>query len=128
MAALTQTTWINGLTNDYDVQNGIISRKNNLLTEAYTRIVTPLGSYFFDITFGSNIPNWINQRIQLDSNTVVTELGRCTQIMVNEGRAKSISAKLTAPITRNAIFFLLTITDKYGIEVELNSNYISIPS
>lgn len=123
-----QTTWINGLTNDYQVTNGIIQKNNNLLTEAYTRIVTPLGSYFFDTTFGSQIPIWLNQRLLLNSDTAVGELLRCTQPMVNQGRAQTITAKLTAPVTITAIFFSMTIVDNTGVSVRLDSNYVSIPS
>ena len=129
-SSLIRTTWINGLTQDYNVKNGIITSNNNLLTECYTRIVTPIGSYFFDLTFGSEIPNWINTRKPLNSSTVITELNRCLQVILDENRAQTIKSFLTIPVekTRNGIFFLIEITDNNGTIVELDSNYISIPS
>lgn len=125
---MIETTWINGKTRDYLTIKGIIQKKNPLLTESYSRIVTPLNSYWFDPSFGSQIPLWLNRRALLDSNTVVTELLRCTAPITNENRAQLITAKLTAPITKNAIFFLLEITDNNGIVIELDNNYVSIPN
>lgn len=123
------TTWINGLTNDYSKENGIFIQKNNLLTECYTRISTPLGSYPFDETFGSKIPLWLNTRGQIiTSDIIVTELLRCTQIILTQKRARTISAKITAPLTKNAIFYRLNIIDNSGIGYQLDNNYVNIPT
>lgn len=118
------TTWINGQTNNYSVNNGLITQKNNLLTEAYSRIVTPLGSYPFDLTFGSQIPIWINQRLLINSSTITSELERCTAIIVNENRAQYITCQVI-DISTTYVYYLVTITDNEGIDIQLNSNYIA---
>lgn len=122
----SNTTWINGLTQDYEAQNGLFIQKNSLLTEVYTRITTPYGSYYFDKTLGSYIPIWLNQRILLDSNKVITEIDRAVQIILFEKRAQSIVTMLTAPIAKNAIFYKMLITDNNSQEFEFDSNYISL--
>lgn len=122
---MANSTWINGLTNDYKVIDGIIQSNNYLLTEAYTRIITPYASYYFDSTFGSYLTIWINTRKIITVDEATSEIVRCLQIITEQQRAKSISVKVTKLLT-NAIFFSVTITDNSNQTFTLNSNYVSV--
>ena len=118
--------WISGLTQDYYVVNGVIQWKNYLLTEAYSRIVTPYGTYMFNSTFGSYIPIWINGRNNITSNVITTEITRAVQPIIDNQKAQSINVYLQSPPTKTSIFFTLTIIDNNGESLMLDTHYISI--
>lgn len=120
------TTWINGLTNTYKLINGIIQSNAYLLTESYSRIVTPIGSYEFDITFGSYIPSWIDTRKPITENAVKLELVRCLQPMINSGRATSILVQIDKLIPQ-AVWFTIKIYDATNQNgYKLSSNYTKV--
>lgn len=121
---MPNSTWINGITNDYSAINGIIQDKNYLLTEAYTRIITPVGSYIADPSFGSKIPIWINSRIFLTADKVTTEMYRALQVMVTQQRAKTIDIRVPG-LRLNSVFFIVNITDNSNQTFVLDSNYIA---
>ena len=93
---MINTTWINGLTKDYNLVNGIYEKKSNLLTECYTRFIVPLGSWVIDPTFGSQFPLWINTRTRITNNKAIQELNRIYQPIVTENRAQSITSVINA--------------------------------
>lgn len=119
------TTWINGKINDYVAVNGIIQQNNELLTEAYSRIITPYGSYIFDTTFGSFLTIWINTRRLLTVDEISTEISRCLQIIITQKRATSIIIQVPQ-ISKGAVFFNVSITDNSNQTFTLKSNYIAI--
>lgn len=118
---MINTTWINGLTKDYVLVNGIYEKKSNLLTECYTRFIVPLGSWVIDPTFGSQFPLWINTRTRITSNKAIQELNRIYLPVVNEGRAQSIVSVInTLSDDYSSISITVNITDLSQQTLQLN--------
>lgn len=104
-------TFINFETNNYVVINGIFQQMAGIMTEAYTRSVTPLGSYQFDTSFGSEIPLLYNNRsIKITESSITTMQNNCLQPMIDSGRALSILTKIPS-ITNNQVFIQSYIQD-----------------
>ena len=119
------TTWINGLTNTYQVKNGIILKNSYLLTEAYTRIVTPIGTYEVDANFGSYIPYWINARKPTNENEIKVEISRALQPMISEGRCVGMLIKIDKLLPNKAgVFFTVDIYDENPTPYKLIANYV----
>lgn len=104
------STFINAETHDYEIVNGIISINNLLLTEAYSRIVTPLGTYQFDTTFGCELPNYINTRFKITSEFVTTAVNNALRPMIADGRALTVVTTVNT-ILLNGVIFTVDITD-----------------
>ena len=121
---ITDTVWINGLTQDLVLDsNNQYVKKNPLLTECYTRFITPLGSWVIDPTFGSMFPLWINTRTQLTTNKCLQELNRIYQPVIINNRALSIVSKIiTLSSNFSSIGILVTITDLSQKTLTLNLN------
>lgn len=118
---MINTTWINGLTKDYSLVNGVYQKKSNLLTECYTRFVTPIGSWIIDPTFGSLFPSWINTRTRITSNKAIQELDRIYQPIVNQNRAQSIKSVInTLADDYSSIGITVYITDLSQQTLQLN--------
>lgn len=117
------STFIQAETHDYILQNGSYQISNILLTEAYTRIVTPLGSYQFDPTFGCELPTYFNTRAKLTSEFVTNTVNNALQPMISDNRAISVETVVTA-ITNNAVFFYVDITDNESNTYNLPLNFV----
>jgi len=103
-------TFINFETHDYVIIGGIYQQRVGILTEAYTRSVTPLGTYQFDITFGSEIPLLYNTRKKITESIITTMQNNCLQPMIDQGRALSILTRVPS-ITNNQVFIQSYIQD-----------------
>jgi len=113
-------TFISFKTHDYVAENGILQQRLAVLTEAYTRSVTPLGSYQFDTTFGSEIPLLINNRTVLITSKILTTMqNACLKPMIDSGRVLAITTSVTT-ITNNKAFINCDILDN-------NQNTYSLP-
>lgn len=119
----TLTTFISAKTHNYIVNQGIIQQYNDLMTEAYTRIITPVNTYQFDPTFGSEIPTFFNKRIKINATLIINSVNNALKIMIDEGRASAIGVVVTN-ITLNAVWFTVNITDLNNKVYPLNMNYI----
>jgi phage gp46-like protein len=106
----TLSTFINAKTHDYEVISGTIALANELATEAYTRIVTPLGSYYFDPAFGSELANFIGRRQNISSNLILKAIKNALAPMKQENRVSKIIIQMGA-VTDNFISFTLDIFD-----------------
>ena len=113
-----QTTWINGLNNQYNLVNGIYQKRSNLLTECYTRFVVPLGSWILNPLFGSRFPLWINTRTPITSNKLEQELTRIYSPIKNENRVKDITWEVDI-LTASSISIILSIIDNNNKAIPL---------
>ncbi len=120
----TLATFINASTHDYEILDGKIVFANALATEAYTRIITPIGTYLFDLTFGSEIPSWINTRIKVTATMVVNGVNNALQPMIAQGRALTVSTSVNS-ITLNSINFTVSITDTNNVTFRFNVPYFT---
>jgi phage gp46-like protein len=120
----TLSTYISAQTADYQLLNGKVVFANELATEAYSRIVTPLGTYIFDPTFGCEIPGWFNTRIKVSANQVVTAANNALQPMVTQGRALSVATTCNS-ITLNSVNFTCNIVDTNNNSFQFSVPYIS---
>lgn len=116
------TTFINGLTNTYVVTNGIIQSKVPQLTEVYTRLNTPFGSYQFDSNFGCLIPLWLQTREPLTEKKVQQEIERTLQQMIDGGRAIGFLITINA-MGNNAIWYTVDIYSNNSEPFKLISNF-----
>jgi len=116
------TTYIAANKQDYIVANGIIQQNNALLTEAYTRIITPLGKYIEDPTFGSRLTEWINGGYVI-TNTITSEIMRCLRPMKDNRSIKDASVVVTAK-TNNAIYLTIKLFDLQDKIYTLDVNYV----
>ena len=116
------TTFINGLTNTYVVTNGIIQSNAPQLTEAFTRLNTPFGSYKFDPNFGCLIPLWLQSRQPLTEKKVEQEIERTLQPMINKGRAVGFLITINA-MNNNAIMYTVDIYSNNSKPFSLISNF-----
>ena len=119
---MIQSTWLNGLSHTYKVVNGVIQQKSYLLTEAYTRLATPIGTYEFDTTFGCYIPTWINTRQTLTENKVKLEIARALNPMITSGRADGLLIMINQ-ILLNAVYYTVNIYDSNNNSYQLINNY-----
>ena len=122
MAVLS--TFINAATHDYELSDGKNIFANELATETYTRIITPLGAYLFDPTFGSEIPLWINTRIKVTAYMITTAISNALQPMITAGRAISVSSTVNS-ITLNSINFTVSVTDTNNITFKFTIPYVN---
>jgi len=116
------STFINAQTRDYELMNGKVVFANELVTEAYTRIVTPLNSYPFDLTFGCKIPNWINTRKIINSADISSAVKAALTPMIEQGRVLTISTTVNS-IKINSIMFTVNITDTNNKSFKLTIPY-----
>jgi hypothetical protein len=116
-------TFIDAKTQDYIAENGLLIQRNALLTEGYTRSNTPLGTYPFNLLFGSELILKINTRGILTETAITTMQNNALQPMKDEGRALAISTKVTL-ITGNLIELISYITDTNKITYKLPLNFI----
>jgi phage gp46-like protein len=116
-------TFIKAETQDYIAQNGLLIQKNALLTEAYTRSNTPLGTYAFNPLFGNELILKINTRGILTESAITTMQSNALQPMIDQGRALAISIKVPL-ITGNLIELICFITDTNKITYELPIDFI----
>ena len=116
------STFINAETQDYVLKDGIFEQQNELATEAYCRIVVPLGSYVFDPSFGSLIPLWINSRNRVTAQIIINEINRALKPMISQKRAKSIGITVNS-ILLNGFSVTINITDTDGNIWVLPINY-----
>ncbi len=104
-------TFINFQTHNYVIIGGILQQQLGVATEAYTRSITPLGTYQFDIGFGSEIPLLFNNRsIKITEKLITTMQNNCLQPMIDEGRVLSVLTKVPS-ITNNQVFIQSYIED-----------------
>jgi phage gp46-like protein len=106
----TLSTYINAKTHDYEVISGTIALANELATEAYTRIVTPLGSYYFDPEFGSELANFIGRRQNISSRIILKAIENALSPMKSQNRVSKIIIQLNT-VTNNFIEFTLNVFD-----------------
>jgi len=118
------TTFIKAETKDYVLTNGAFEQANELLTEAYSRINCPLGSYIFDKNFGSNIPLWINTRVRLTATVIINEINRTLTPLIDSGRATLIQIKVNS-ILLNGFACTINITDNNQKVWTLPINYLA---
>lgn len=114
--------FINAQTQDYDIMNGKIVFANELATEAYSRIVTPLNSYPFDLTFGCEIPNWVNTRKIVNAQDITNAVENALRPMIEQGRVLTISTTVNS-IKINSIQFTVDITDTNNKTFKLTIPY-----
>lgn len=117
------STFISAETHNYVVINGVIQQNNILLTEAYTRIVTPLGTYQFDVDFGCELPLYVNTRRKLTSDAVTTMVNNALRPILDQGRAVTIETTVNALLT-NGVIFTVDITDNDSNTFKLPFNYV----
>lgn len=121
-------TFIQFETHDYVIIGDILQQKVGIITEAYTRSVTPLGTYQFDIGFGSEIPLLYNSRsTKITENLITTMQNNCLQPMIDEGRALSVLTKVPS-ITRNQVFIQSYIQDTNKDVYILPLSFITVRS
>lgn len=99
------TTWINGITNDIVQQDGYIISNNPILTEAYSRIRTPRGTYLIDQNFGSLLFTKFNSRNKPSSNDITELINDALLPMKNAGRVQKYITQLIYPITTFSITY-----------------------
>lgn len=121
---MIKSTLIDAATKDYVVRKGSFIYMNELLTEAYSRIVCPIGTYYFDQTFGSYIPSWINSRKKVTPNIISNEITRALSVLISEKRAKGISIKINS-ILFNGFSVDINITDADNASWVLPINYFN---
>ena len=119
-----RTTFIKAETQDYVLLNGSFAQANELATEAYSRIVCPLGTYMFDLNFGSYIPSWINSRRKLTAQIIINEVSRALQPLITENRAKSVEIIVEA-ILLNSFSAKINVTDMDNKTWSLPINYLN---
>ena len=118
-------TFIKFETHDYVIADGILEQQVAVLTEAYTRSITPLGSYKFDTTFGNEIPLLFNNRtIKITADMITTMQNNCLQPMLDSRRALSIVTSVPI-ITSNQVYITCQITDNNNNTYQLPLSYVT---
>lgn len=103
--------YINQVTKDFDIDSrGNIVEQNSLLTEIYARLSCPLGSYRYDITFGSTLPSIIQNRQKITINQLKTAIINALLPMVNRGSLINIDFNLIT-LGIGSFNIQLTVTD-----------------
>lgn len=103
--------YINQVTQDIETNSrGNIVEENSLLTEIYARLSCPLGSYRYDVTFGSTIPFIIQNRQKITINTLRTSITNALLPVVNRGAIINIDFQLIT-LGIGAFSIELTVTD-----------------
>lgn len=114
--------FINAQTQDYDIMNGKIVFANELATETYSRLVTPLNTYPFDLTFGCEIPGWVNTRKIVNAQDITNAVENALRPMIQQGRALTISTTVNS-IKINSIQFTVEVTDTNNKTFKLTIPY-----
>lgn len=103
--------YINQTTQDIETNSmGNIVEANSLLTEIYARLSCPLGSYRYDITFGSTLPVLTQTRQKITINTLKTSIINALLPVVNRGSIINIDFQLIT-LGLGSFNIQLTVTD-----------------
>lgn len=121
---IIESTFINAGTHNYEAKDGRIVTKNSLLTEGYARIITPVGTYPFNPTFGCQLPNRFNTRNQVTANVIIQDIQEAWTPMINDGRVLGMKVSVTA-ITLSGAFFIVSGIDNNNQPFTLPVNYLA---
>ena len=108
--------WINPVTGDYDLTNGTVTRDpaGGLANAVYLRLMTPLGSYWPDASFGSRLHEL--QREKDLSRVAVLARQYAEQALApirKDGRATAINVSTERP-GNGRLHLLIVVTAASG--------------
>lgn len=86
-----EAIFIDAVTQNFSLKNGMILNGNSDLTEAYMRLVTPLKSWIYgSSTFGSRLYQLESQRQQVNATELTQVIQEALQPMINAQRVLSM--------------------------------------
>lgn len=93
---MPNSAYIDPATRDYILQNGQILNLDILLSRINMRLFCPLGSYYFNQTFGCSIYSYLGATSQVTNRrTLEKSIDNALQGMIEDGSLLSVKARCT---------------------------------